>query len=531
MRSLLLGCLLTFLAFGCSTKRNSSLELPNSTRLRAVLPDSSETAALDGNSLAHVYCSACHLFPEPTLLPKKIWETNVLPAMGGRLGIGNNIGMYYNIPPQEIANLLQADIFPDKPLIAKKDWIKIQDFYRSRAPDSLPETPLTKTGALKQFRIYPLPLNKGRYPLTTLIRYEPTTRELLIGDRRNKLFRLNSKLETIDSIQVDTPPVAVQPAGQGHYQVISIGSMMPSDSPYGKMHDWQLAGNGKAGSVTLLLSNLRRPVQLATADLNQDKREDVVICHYGNQLGKLSWYEQQANGSYQEHLLKALPGSRQVIIRDLNHDNRPDLLVLFAQATESIVAFYNQGNGQFEEEKLVQLPAVYGSSYFELADFNRDGSPDILLSNGDNADLSVVIKPYHGIRVFLNDKQNAFRETVFLRMPGASKAVARDFDQDGDLDIAAIAFFPDYKRQPEGGFFYFENLGRNKFAAKTFPEATAGRWLTLEAGDVDQDGDEDIILGSFIYAATPAPAALQERWAQNGPSVLVLQNQKQSPLQ
>lgn len=530
MRLFLISGLLALAGFGCTSKKYTAHQPLNAANLRAVLPDSNETAALDGRSLAHVYCSACHLFPEPALLPKAIWEKNVLPAMGQRLGLGNDLGLYRNIPPQDIAALLRADIYPDKALITKKDWLKIRAYYQTQAPDSLARPPLIPVSKLTHFKIYPLPLNQGRYALTTLVKYEPATHELFIGDQRNKLFRFNRRLQSVDSIQLDTPPVAVQRSGPGQYRVLTIGSMQPADSPYGRLYRWQPSQANQV-VVTPQLTGLPRPVQLAAADLNQDQREDLIICHYGNQLGKLSWYESKPDGRYQEHVLQAWPGSRQVIIQDLNQDQRPDLVVLFAQAAESVVVFYNQGNGHFTTEKIIQLPPVYGASYLELADFNQDGAWDILLTNGDNADLSVILKPYHGVRLYLNNKRNAFREARFLPLPGATKAVARDFDQDGDLDIAAIAFFPDYEKQPAAGFIYYENQGRNAFVAQTMSQATAGRWLTLDAGDVDQDGDEDIMLGSFIFAATPVPPALQNRWAQQGPSILILENQRLNQLQ
>ena len=36
-------------------------------------------------------------------------------------------------------------------------------------------------------------------------------------------------------------------------------------------------------------------------------------------------------------------------------------------------------------------------------------------------------------------------------------ARAMDFDEDGDLDVAAISFFPDFEKYPERSFIYFEN--------------------------------------------------------------------------
>ena len=104
--------------------------------------------------------------------------------------------------------------------------------------------------------------------------------------------------------------------------------------------------------------------------------------------------------------------------------------------------------------------------------------------------------------------------------------LAADFDQDGDLDIAAISFFPDYDKSPEESFVYLENKGGLKFEAYSFPESTAGRWLTMDVNDLDGDGDVDIVLGSFAQGpqSIPIPAPLQESWNTNGISVLVLEN-------
>src|SRR6185295_6044313 len=98
----------------------------------------------------------------------------------------------------------------------------------------------------------------------------------------------------------------------------------------------------------------------------------------------------------------------------------------------------NKGNDQFDTREILRFPPVYGSSYFELDDFNKDGFKDILYTCGDNADYtSDVLKNYHGIYIYLNDGRNNFSQKYFFAMHGCFKAMARDFDKDGDLDIAA----------------------------------------------------------------------------------------------
>jgi hypothetical protein len=82
-------------------------------------------------------------------------------------------------------------------------------------------------------------------------------------------------------------------------------------------------------------------------------------------------------------------------------------------------------------------------------------------------------------------------------MHGCFKAMARDFDGDGNLDIAAISFFADYQHHPEEGFIYLKNKGSLNFQPFILPETSTGRWLTMDVGDFYRTGRPDIILGNY----------------------------------
>ena len=83
-------------------------------------------------------------------------------------------------------------------------------------------------------------------------------------------------------------------------------------------------------------------------------------------------------------------------------------------------------------------PAVYGSMFIDLKDFNNDGHMDILYVCGDNFDYS---KPYHGIRILENDGTDSFTQKYFFSIYGAAKAEVNDYDGDGDLDILIGAMY------------------------------------------------------------------------------------------
>ncbi|MDZ7689616.1 MAG: TonB-dependent receptor plug domain-containing protein [Balneolaceae bacterium] len=64
-------------------------------------------------------------------------------------------------------------------------------------------------------------------------------------------------------------------------------------------------------------------------------------------------------------------------------------------------------------------------------------------------------------------------------------------------DIATIAFFADLQNNPAESFTYFEQVGPMEFKPQTVPVFQHGRWLAMDAGDVDQDGNIDLVLGNF----------------------------------
>jgi len=494
----------------------------------------------EGERLAAVYCQSCHLLPDPSLLNSKSWEKGVLPQMGPRLGIFNH--GFESYPSNRMDANLGKNYYPAAPLLKPEEWEHILDYYAATSPDSLPGqtrprpiekgVPMVARGAAKGggatggteaggplFEVQ-TPALRYDMPATSFVRVDK--QGLFVFDvHYQKLFRLSPQLEVLDSIR-DEGGIVDMVKQDSEWVVSNIGVLNPTNGKFGKLQVLRegTAGGPVGGKVPAaggarwvldsvpLATGLERPVEVQAADLNGDGRMDYLVCEFGNLVGALSWLENKGRGEYERHVIRATPGAIRAYVNDYNHDGLPDIWALFAQGDEGIFLFTNQGKGRFSEKSVLRFPPSYGSSYFELADFNKDGQPDIVYTCGDNADFSPVLKPYHGVYIFLNDGHNQFRQDYFFPINGCYKAMARDFDGDGDLDLATIAFFPDFNHQPEEGFVYLENLGGGDFRPYSLPQTQRGKWLTMDVGDVDEDGRLDIVLGNFSFFAPVTKAGI-----------------------
>lgn len=475
-----------------------------------------------GQQLAERHCGNCHLLPDPALLDKTTWRQGVLPQMALRLGMVSDTQSVAQqaIQYEELERGSRLGYLPAQPVVSPSQWQRIVEYYGQNAPTALRVSVPQPEPSLTLFK--PTTPAKPLLPLTTCLRIDPVAHTVWVGDQTGGIQTLSAQLRQVDSVHVYSPATDIirlpgsRLSTQAAFAYLLVGLMNPNDRLEGRL---QMPGS--KGPDTL-----RRPVQMAVGDLNGDKQPDFVVCQFGNNVGQLSAFIRTGD-TYRETLLDPKPGARRAIVRDCNADGRPDVVALLTQGDEQVAVYYNQPDGTFQKQTLLRFPPVYGSSYVELADMNRDGHVDIVYANGDNADYSQVYKPYHGVHVYLNDGHFRFRKAWSYAMPGASQVLARDFDQDGDMDLAAISFFPvldPTRQQPAAVFVYLDNTGNGRFRPRTWPGADAGRWLVMDAGDVDGDGDDDIVLGASFRSLASTPDAWKTYWRNSKTGVLLLEN-------
>ena len=426
--------------------------------------------------------------------------------MGPRLGIFQN--GFETYPSFRHDLNLDSNFYPKKPMLTLDQWQNIIDYYTATSPDSLPKQE-RKQNIQPTLPFFSVQLPPFSYPdpTTSFVKINgDSLHPLIIGDAlKHNLYFLNRELGITDSLHYGS--IVDIDFMRNRMLACDIGILHPNNGKFGKAQFIMNEHGRMSVDSTPLFGGLRRPVQVSSVDLNNDGKLDYLVCEFGNLTGALSWMENVGDNRFTKHVLRASPGAIKAYINDYNHDGASDIWVLFAQGEEGIFLFTNKGNGNFETKEVLRFPSSYGSSYFEFADFNKDDYPDIIYTCGDNADFSPILKPYHGVYIFLNDGANQFQQKYFFPINGCYKAMARDFDGDGDLDIATISFFADYEHQPAESFVYLENKsdpansGAFNFLAYSFPEAKFGRWLTMDAGDIDGDGQLDLVLGNFSLSA------------------------------
>lgn len=462
-----------------------------------------------GEALAQKYCSNCHVFPEPKFLNKEAWRLNVLPPMAKKLNIDN----IYETQLDERNVMLSID-----------EWKQIVAYYIRQSPDSLPgqgRAPVSEFTSL--FDVSQVADNNGKRPSISYVCIDSIRQRIYAADALDSNLTIYDRsLKKLSSAKVNGTLVDMTlDAKSGSGILTLIGIMPPNDLRTGSVDSVEVDKNGVI-TTKEIIRDLPRPVQTVPFKYVPSGETYFLVCGFGNNNGGL--YLEPASNTGQSKTLNPSAGATRAYTGDFNSDGINDIIALNAQSRESIDMYYGREDRGFDTVNIVRFPPIYGSTYFELADFNGDGHPDILYTCGDNADYTGnTLKYYHGIYIYLNDGRNHFTQRYFFPQHGTIKAIARDFDCDGDLDIAAISFFPDKKDQPQEAFVYLENKGNFSFAPFTVPSFDQGRWMTMDAGDVDGDGDDDIILGSMIL-----PSAKRDTTHPQTTSLLLLEN-KTSP--
>jgi hypothetical protein len=453
---------------------------------------------------ARAICGGCHAFPPPEILPREVWRDEFVRMMYFREN---------RLPPSIAATRYNRTIQ------LPPDMEQALPFFTSRAPEHLaaPEPWPDPSESLLQFARSGLSVPD--MPATPAV----SNVQLLDldGDKRLDLIGADMRQGLIFSGHPAKPGSALSPVasiphpshvtvadvdrdGVNDLLVGDLGEFFPADHDKGAVIWLRGLGNGKFGATWL--DGWPRVADVETADFNGDGRNDLAVAAFGWQkTGHVSIVENRTTNASQpaftNHTIDARAGGIHIIPVDLNRDGKMDFVTLLAQHLETVLAYINKGTSDFtfEQKVIYQAPHPnWGSSGIQLVDLDKDGDVDVLLTHGDTFDDGIV-KPYHGIQWLENTGGYPFVEHTIAQMPGVHRAAAADLDGDGDLDIVGCALLAggsDVDEKTLPALVWLEQTKPGTFARHTIEMGTP-RHATLDVGDIDRDGDVDVVVGNF----------------------------------
>jgi len=241
----------------------------------------------------------------------------------------------------------------------------------------------------------------------------------------------------------------------------------------------------------------------AVADVNGDGLDDLFIGGAAGQSGVI--YTQGENGKFKKDVSQPWDTDRAsedlgCLFLDVDGDNDNDLYITsggseFRMGSSLLQdrLYLNDGKGKFQNSKNA-LPTIRQSSQcIKSSDIDGDGDLDLFVG----IRLIAGKYPFPASSYLLINDKGIYKQATNKRAPAlenigmVTDAVFTDIDVDGDEDLLVVGEWMSIKvLENERGQFIdrSEGYGMN---------GTRGLWWSITASDLDNDGDQDYIVGNL----------------------------------
>ena len=475
------------------------------------------------------FCGTCHPVPPPETFPASSWREEVVRGFK----LCEESGKHLDLPSQEGVVKYYLERAP-KALPALREFttdsppdywkpVKVADDRSRDDPPAVANVRFVHLFDDRKLDVLICEMASGQ--IQVLRPYESPPRYSVIA--KNLFHPAHAEVVDLD--------------GDGFKDVLvaDLGSYLPTDSKLGSVI-WLRANKTGGFSTIPLAFDLGRVADVQAADFDGDGDKDLVVAVFGwHKQGEILYLENRSNPADPTHpvfaprSIDSRHGTIHVPVADLNGDGRPDFVALLGQEHETVVAFLNEGGGQFTQRTIFKAPhPAFGSSGITLVDLDHDNDLDVLLTNGDVMDAP-LLRPDQGVRWLENRGDYPFREHLLATLYGAHRAVAADLDGDGDVDIAACSFLPPSlfgktRRESQlDAIVILEQVKTGSFLRRSL-ETIHCDHPTCDLGDFDGDGLSDLVVGRFLdhdpqdiaeAAAPDAPTGRILLWKNTGKPV------------
>lgn len=278
--------------------------------------------------------------------------------------------------------------------------------------------------------------------------------------------------------------------------------------------------NGGNGAFLYPVTYSTGPQQadsVAVADVNGDGRLDVIA---GNECtnqscaaSSVSILLGNGNGTFQTAVAYGSGGTGNVAVKvaRLDWDGNPDIVVANqcdwdADCLNGTVAVLRGvGDGTFR-------PAVaYGSAAYEadsiaVADVNRDGTPDLLVTNAcyDNGCAAGAVS------VLLGRADGRFKAAPNYQSGGqdANAIAAADLKRDGKLDLVVVSDCFGEPSCPTGTVGVLPGDGNGRFDKAVTYGSGGVEPESVAVADVNGDGKPDLVVANVYSTASPTSGSI-----------------------
>ena len=275
-----------------------------------------------------------------------------------------------------------------------------------------------------------------------------------------------------------------------------LGNIYPDDRDIGRVV--VLENDGGQFTPHTVLDEVRRVADAQVGDLDGDGDMDMAVAVFGYRRGRVFWLENHGELRFEEHELLYAPGTIHVPLDDCDGDGDLDIVTVVSQESEEVIAFENDGKGNFTRRRLWWTSNYdIGSAGLVKTDLDGDGDMDYLLPVGDNfEDTYSVPLPYHGC-FWLENKGNwDFATHRIAQFNGTYAAASGDLDADGDTDVVLVSMFNRFEDEGNASIIWLENDGKQNFERWQIDDRPI-HLVTVTCGDLNGDGVDDIVTGGM----------------------------------
>ena len=255
---------------------------------------------------------------------------------------------------------------------------------------------------------------------------------------------------------------------------------------------WENPGNAGAWTQVTIDAGWSGGYSVSLGDLDGDGDLDVVSAA-GLAGDEIAWWENPgAAGAWAKHPVADLSDAFAVRTTDLDRDGDLDLLAGSYAATVA-PGWWENVAGDGGEWAYQALDAPEDISDLIAGDFDGDGDADVAIATDSAGVRHVENESTRGSALFSPQDDWAANATFEI-----VDAATGDLDGDGRLDVVFA------ERDEPNGFghvSWYRNLGPvpaggSSFAFANLAMVAIGEVESVAVGDIDEDGDQDLIVGS-----------------------------------